>query len=105
MSANYNQVQIQEEFTHENSFMSKFSYFLPMTISSCVENGQELRMMQSSRKENAQNLYMIKSTCRENSTFLYKFKVLTECSGGYQSPPFVIHSSSFMTQENGYTKF
>jgi hypothetical protein len=41
-----------DEFTHDNSIISKLSNFIPMTTSSCIENAQNLYMTQTKLESN-----------------------------------------------------
>lgn len=81
MSTNYSQVQKEEEFTHDSFVIGKLSHFLLMTILSCIENDQNLRMS--------------KPSCIENSTFLYMTTSMgrTNYSVRYESCQLIIHNS------------
>jgi hypothetical protein len=83
--------------------MSKIFVFLPVTNESRAKNRQKSPMSKVSCIENAQNLYMTDSTCKENSTFLYTSTIENIKTSSYAA--FIIHSSSFIIQENGNTQF
>lgn len=82
-----------ERFTHDSPIVGSLFNFLPMTNSSRVKNIPITHMTKQSCKANSIFPYMSIASCKANSTFIYISKLLIECSSGYESSQFIIHSS------------